>query len=82
MSVVKLSKEQKKVIKLMREGYYIFENVITPGAKWSIGKDFEGKWGNIHGTVVNGLGDLIVGQKINMAVKMYSLSTKGQIIEL
>jgi len=45
---MKLSEKQKAVIIKLRSGLFLFENVVTPGAKWCIGNTF-GKWGNVHG---------------------------------
>lgn len=74
---IKLSKKQKEVIRRMKvDGDFIWENVITPGAKWCIGKRFD-KWGNVNGRVMNGIMHLLAKEKINISVYRYSLNQEG-----
>lgn len=80
---MKLTKKQKEVIIKLRNGNFLFENVITPGAKWCIGKDYS-QWGNVHGAVVAGLAEseLLYFKWENAAVKRYSLTGSGQTLIL
>lgn len=81
---MKLSIIQKETIKLMREGNFIFENLITRGARCAIGKEVNGNWGNIHSSIMNQLLNhgLIMGNKLNIAIRVYQLTTIGKTIEL
>lgn len=85
MSEVKLSDNQKEVIKLMRKCYFLYENRITPGARWSLGK-FKDRyqWGNVNGNVINKLvkANLIEGTRYNTACWAYSLTTLGKTIQI
>lgn len=78
MKEIKLSKRQLDLIRKMKDGNFLFENCVTPGAKWLIGKDFSlGRWGNVHGVVVNGIMHLIASEKVNFSVRKYSLNQQG-----
>ncbi len=79
---LKLSKKQKDVIRRMREGHFIWENLVTPGAKWGLWNGFGGHWGNIHGKVVSGVLPLLTASRYNLAVKKYELNELGKTIEL
>lgn len=81
-SSVKLSKKQKEVIGLMRDGYVLHENAVTPGAKWSLTKDGDYKWGNVSGHVINKILPLLSGRKKNWGVNIYTLSELGRSIKL
>lgn len=81
---IKLTPKQKEVVRKLRDGYSLFENTITPGAKWQISKNttWSSNWGNVHGVVINGLSGLIQGQRINTGVFRYQLTELGRKINI
>lgn len=82
---MKLTDKHKKAINRMREGDYIFENVITGGARCCIGKAPNGNWGNIHASVLNHLSEhkIVEHSKwVNAAIKIHSLTELGKTITL
>lgn len=83
---MKLSEKQKAVIKWLQYGYFLYENKVTPGAKWSLGK-FEGnyRWGSVNGTVVNKLNDyglISPLPKKTFAVQQWAITELGKTIDL
>jgi len=50
---MKLSKSQQAVIYWLRMGYFLYENRVTSGARWSLGKDESNyRWGSVNGNVI------------------------------
>lgn len=80
---IKLTDKQKEVIKLMREGYFLYKNNVTSGAMWSLGK-YEGnyRWGNINGNVILKISGLLTPKKKDIAVTQYHLTLLGKTIKL
>lgn len=78
---IKLTYNQKKVLWLMSRGAFIFENTVTPGAKWYIGNDSNYKWGNIHGKVIKPLLSFMDKKIINIAVNKYCLNDEGKRLD-
>jgi hypothetical protein len=77
MGKVKLNKKQSEIlIRMKTNGDFIFENTVTPGARWCIGKTW-GNWGNVHGSVVSGIKPFLLSEIVNTGVYRYSLNTAG-----
>ncbi len=86
-NTVKLTKKQKAVIKTLREDDWcsLCENLVTPSAKWSLARGALVDWGSVHGGVINVLlkHKLIeASEKVNFAVRKYTLTELGKTIEL
>lgn len=79
---LRMTDKQKEVIGLLRLGYYLFENTVTPNAKWSLTKHGNYEWGSINGHIVNGILKLLKAEKINIAIRRYFLNELGETIEL
>lgn len=79
---MKFTENQKELIYKLRSGYSLFKNKVTPGAQWYIGQSTSYKWGNIHGTIVNGISDYLKEEKVDFAVSRYALTELGKTIQL
>lgn len=83
---IKLTPKQKEVIIKMRDGFFIFKNLVTPMAAYDLSKDCAMDWGSVHGQIVSGLWKhgLIedADDKVNFAVTKYRLTELGKSIEL
>jgi sulfur relay (sulfurtransferase) DsrC/TusE family protein len=78
-----LSEKQKDVIRLMREGYFLYENRVTPGARWSLSKYKNSyNWGSVNGNVIAKINHLIEGRREHTACFVYELTERGKNIKL
>ena len=83
MGKIKLSKKQKDLILALRAGAFLYENKVTPAAKWCLGTDFKmQEWGNVHGANVKKVLPLLSKERYNTAVDKYVLNDEGKSIEL
>lgn len=79
----RLSKKQKEVMRKMQSGYFLYENRITPGARWSLSK-IKGnyQWGNVNGNTIASLMHLLQGRREHIGCFVYELTELGKIVDL
>ncbi len=81
----KITTAGKEVILRIREGYFLYENRVTPGARWSLGKNKGNyRWGSVNGNIIDKLLklELLTGQIEHTACYIYTLTELGKTIEL
>lgn len=80
---MKLTPKQKEVITLLREGHFLYENKITPGARFCITPTEGGyRWGNVNGNVIMKIMPLLTESTPHTGVREHKLNELGKTIEL
>lgn len=80
---LKLSDKQKEVIQRLRESYFLYENRVTPGARWSLGKfEKQYRWGSVNGNVIDKIKNLIEEKTLHFGVSVWTLNELGKTIKI
>lgn len=83
MATKQLSTKQKEVITKLRSGYFLYENVVTPGARWCLVKSEQSyNWGNVNGNVIYKIMHLLKGERLHLGCFEYKLTELGNEIKL